>query len=202
MYSIHIRKKTPGSKFFGCPDVWESFEWPTAKDKDGDEYDLDFVCQISCAEISAHDKDGLLPKTGMLYFFYDLDDHYLRNCTVLYYDGGLNELSSFILLDEDDKPMGRLAIPIDFVVADNAEDESGTDGIEDTFLLGAPSDPEQMGHGDGVPEGWQLLLEVDSYIGDYDFNFGGDCGKLCFFITKTDLAKRDFSGVWTEMAVY
>ena len=95
MNNIYITQKRPGkhkcsgSKFFGNPDVWQGFKWVEAKDKDGDEYHLDFICQIDCAEASKHDPDGLLPKSGMLFFFYDLNDHYTRNCAVLYYDGDL-----------------------------------------------------------------------------------------------------------------
>jgi uncharacterized protein YwqG len=42
-----------------------------------------------------------------------------------------------------------------------------------------------------------MLIEMDSWVGtDVDFNFGGDCGMLCFFIDKDDLAQKDFSNTW------
>ena len=61
------------SKFLGNPDVWDDFEWPAIGDGD-DAYDLTFICQINCAEIAPYDKDNKLPHTGMLYFFYDLEN--------------------------------------------------------------------------------------------------------------------------------
>ncbi|MDR2933491.1 MAG: DUF1963 domain-containing protein [Oscillospiraceae bacterium] len=198
MNRIGIKKRQPGSKFFGNPDVWDSFVWPEVKDDDGNEYHLDFVCQIVCTEVSKHDADGLLPKTGMLYFFYDLANQYTHKCAVLYYDGDPGALTPFVLTDDEGKEVALPPVLIEFI----GDDDPYEGDLEDSFLLGAPSDPEQMGLGDSVPEDWQLLLEVDSYVGDYDFNFGGDCGMLCFFITKQDLAKKDFSEVWTDMAVY
>ena len=54
------------SKFFGAPDIYDGFEWPTIK-IDGEEYDLSFIGQLNLAEASKFDKEGLLPKTGMLH---------------------------------------------------------------------------------------------------------------------------------------
>ena len=196
MNSIHFIKKQPGSKFFGNPDVWEGFVWPEAKDKDGEEYHLNFLCQIDCAEASKHDKDGMLPKTGMLYFFYDLYDHYARNCAVLYYDGDLSELTPHFLTDDEGLELfTRQAFHVELLLSSDAD-------MEGSFLLGTPSDPEQMGRGEGLDDDEQLLLEVDSYIGSHDLNFGGDCGMLCYIIKKDDLKNKDFSKVWTEMAIY
>jgi hypothetical protein len=68
------KKKLPlGScKLLGNPDVWEGFKWPQYSE-DGEDYDLAFMCQINCADAAPFDKNGVLPKTGMLYFFYDMD---------------------------------------------------------------------------------------------------------------------------------
>jgi uncharacterized protein YwqG len=190
---IYVKKKLSGSKFFGNPDVWEDFKWPANKNDE----DFDFICQIDCAEASKHDEEGLLPKTGMLYFFFDLNDHYDGGCAVLYYDGKSSGLKPFVLVDEEENEICRPEFPIDFVITDSEMADA-----EDVFLLGEPSDPEQMGLGQAIPDDEQLLLEVDSYVAGHDFNFGGDCGMLCFLIKKADLAKKDFSKVWTEMAVY
>ena len=66
-------KLFPGSsKLFGNPDVWDGFEWPYIEEN-GEKYDLTFMCQIDCAKAEGFDESGLLPKTGILYFFYDLD---------------------------------------------------------------------------------------------------------------------------------
>ena len=44
------------------------FEWPVAKGRS-----LDFLLQIDCSVASEHDANGLLPRNGLLSFFYDLD---------------------------------------------------------------------------------------------------------------------------------
>ena len=61
------------SKLFGTPDIFEGFVWPTILVND-EEYKLTFIGQINLKEVNKYDKEGLLPKTGMLYFFYDLDE--------------------------------------------------------------------------------------------------------------------------------
>jgi uncharacterized protein YwqG len=193
MGRIYVKKKQPGSKFFGNPDVWNKFKWPKNKKR----VQLDFMCQIDCAQAAKLDEDGLLPKIGMLYFFFDLGNQHEGDCAVLYYDGKFSGLKPFALADEEDNQLGFPEYPIDFVMTDEDLADS-----EDVFLLVKPSDPEQMGRGAALPDYEQLLLEIDSYVAGHDFNFGGDCGMLCFLIKKADLAKKDFSKVWTEMAVY
>lgn len=64
--------------FGGAPDVPQDFIWPYFET---DTYDddtvkprpLSFVAQFNCAELAAYDKEGLLPKTGLLSFFYEMD---------------------------------------------------------------------------------------------------------------------------------
>lgn len=67
-----------GSKFGGQPHLPKDFQWPmfstaTYDDKQVRERPLSFLMQINLAEIVPYDRDGLLPSTGMLYFFYELD---------------------------------------------------------------------------------------------------------------------------------
>ena len=59
-----------GSKFGGCPHVPKEFLWPT--DQNG--RPLSFLAQFQCKELAAFDQSGLLPKTGLLSFFYDLEE--------------------------------------------------------------------------------------------------------------------------------
>ena len=56
------------SKFGGQPDLPASVPWPS-----NDNGALSFVAQINFAEVSKFDTDGLLPKSGMLYLFYDIN---------------------------------------------------------------------------------------------------------------------------------
>lgn len=63
----------PGaSKFGGSPDLPLDFTWPTFTSEDGQTRPLAFLVQIDCEQIFALDVDGLLPRTGRLTFFYDL----------------------------------------------------------------------------------------------------------------------------------
>ena len=69
------------SKWWGFPDLPEELDWPTVPvNDDGDEYDdpLTFICQIRCEELAPLDPEGLLPHTGMLWFFGALD-YFLGN---------------------------------------------------------------------------------------------------------------------------
>ncbi len=57
------------SKFGGAPDVPADFVWPMWNDKP-----LGFLAQINLEEVAAFDVDRLLPKSGLLSFFYDVDE--------------------------------------------------------------------------------------------------------------------------------
>lgn len=66
-----------GTRFGGQPDVPADFMWPTfiTDTYDDDEVKarpLAFLAQLNCAELTALDKEGLLPKTGVLSFFYEM----------------------------------------------------------------------------------------------------------------------------------
>lgn len=57
------------SKMGGRPDLPAGFEWP---EKDGRR--LQFLVQIRCEEAGALDATGMLPRSGYLWFFYDVDE--------------------------------------------------------------------------------------------------------------------------------
>lgn len=60
------------SKLGGKPYLPADFVWPTSQStEDGITYPLSFFCQINLAEVMAYDADHLLPKRGMLYFFFE-----------------------------------------------------------------------------------------------------------------------------------
>ena len=62
------------SKVGGKPFLPKDFIWPKFKSyDDGIERPLSFLCQINLEEIKDYDLDGLLPKKGMLYFFYECE---------------------------------------------------------------------------------------------------------------------------------
>ncbi len=68
-------KAVTGSRFGGKPALPVGFEWPRfeAENYEGETANrpLSFLCQINLAEIVAFDKDVLLPKKGLLLFFYE-----------------------------------------------------------------------------------------------------------------------------------
>lgn len=65
------------SKFGGQPALPAGFAWPRfeAANYDGETANrpLSFLCQIDLTEIAPLDRDGLLPKKGLLSFFYEME---------------------------------------------------------------------------------------------------------------------------------
>jgi len=65
------------SKFGGQPDLPAGFQWPYYRYTDNKDTEhskpLTFLLQINCGELADYDADRLLPETGMLYFFYELE---------------------------------------------------------------------------------------------------------------------------------
>ena len=173
------------SKLFGDPHVWDGFEWPYIEEN-GERYDLTFLCQINCAEVFPFDKEGLLPETGMLYFFYDLDtmpeapDE--KSAQVLWYNGELSALHEMILTDEDGNSLAFSEQRIDFDVADANEKSSH-------LLLG------DMTQSRDFIKDYLPLLRIDSLeTEDAEIRFK-DNGTLCFYIEKEKLGACDFSRV-------
>ena len=56
------------SKYGGRPDVPDDFQWP----HDNSDRPLSLLLQIDCADLAPLDREGLLPASGQLYFFYEL----------------------------------------------------------------------------------------------------------------------------------
>ena len=181
------------SKLFGTPDVYDGFEWPSIE-IDGEEYDMPFIGQINLKEASKYDKDGLLPKEGMLYFFYDLDEmpHEPSDpsaCRVLYHERD-DDLMSITYLDEDgeDASFREMAVEFECVEAGFLSDEDETH-----LLLGTPS--MDNGFWYECIDGWQMLFQLDSIeTDDICINFT-DEGFLCFYIDGEKLRNKDFSDV-------
>lgn len=64
------------SKIGGIPHLPVGFEWPYYESEsfDGEfaNRPLSFIAQFNLAKIADHDTDDMLPKSGFLYFFYDI----------------------------------------------------------------------------------------------------------------------------------
>jgi uncharacterized protein YwqG len=56
------------SKIGGMPDITQNFEWPQWKRQP-----LAFICQVNLSELDKMECAKMLPREGMLYFFYDAD---------------------------------------------------------------------------------------------------------------------------------
>ena len=173
------------SKLFGNPDVWDGFKWPYIEEN-GEKYDLTFMCQIDCTKAEGFDESGLLPKKGILYFFYDLDtmpevpDE--KSSRVLWYNGELSVLHEMILTDENGNSLAFSEQRIDFDVADADEKSSH-------LLLG------EMTQSCDFIKGCLPLLRIGSFeTEDAEIRFQNN-GALCFYIEKEKLGACDFSEV-------
>ena len=82
------------SKYGGRPDVPADFQWP----HDNSGRPLSLLLQIDCADLAPLDREGLLPTSGHLYFFYELSqmdwDGTENDVRVLYNDLPSSQLHS------------------------------------------------------------------------------------------------------------
>lgn len=197
MSSIRLKTKyidkkldTGTSKLFGTPDIFEGFVWPTILVND-EEYKLTFIGQINLKEVNKYDKEGLLPKTGMLYFFYDLDEmpfdpNDLNACKVIYHESDIN-LKPITNFDEN---CLFKEIALKFKKVKNGFLSKNE---ETHLLLGTPSLEFELFS--EFEDEWQMLFQLDSIENDeFCINFSGD-GMLYFYIEKEKLKNRDFSNV-------
>ena len=177
------KKKLPlgASKFLGNPDVWDGFEWPQFTEN-GESYDLTFMGQINCAEAAPFDQGNVLPKTGMLYFFYDMDEmpqeSFDKNAArVIHHDGDLSSLREMLRCDHEGHDMSFRELKIQF-------HEAGVERERLRARLGAT-----------VPQGWQPLFQVFSFETDKVSIKFTDERTLCFFVDKPKLERGDFSDI-------
>lgn len=112
------------TKVGGAPDIPTGFEFPRVKaseypedmDEAQDTY-LRFIAQYNCTELSKLDKEGLLPKAGLISIFFDLlnmpngyEPSHQRGVKVFYFPdierlhrATPDELPNIQLVDEDDE---------------------------------------------------------------------------------------------------
>ncbi len=180
------------SKLFGDPDVFPGFDWPEYLDDDGESYCMDFICQINCRDVAHLDKNGLLPKTGILYFFYPLENtpFYLRggDAPCYYYSGNEAELHQLVLRFDDGEGFGSKEQRLEFSVMNDKKE------FPDHHLLGEPSMPPFDGDKLGL-ENKILLFELYSCrTEDRTLQFWDD-GTLQFYIDPEKLKSGDLSDV-------
>lgn len=91
------------SKFGGRPDLPIDFHWPEWKGMS-----LSFIAQINLAEVGKYDTENYLPKSGIMYFFYDAADQ-----TVWGFDPDDKDSSRIVFADMKEEDLKRWDFPED-----------------------------------------------------------------------------------------
>lgn len=192
MGGIVVRQKRGGavrlgtSKLFGSPDVPAGFEWPAIIDA-ANCYDLDFLCQLNCAELADYDKQKLLPHSGMLYFFYDFAKS----------SGDINDKNSARVVYSNDKKLDELMMV----------DSEGRDCALCTpkaLSFSRPTSSKEKPNiliplANDVEEGYTALFCISSFRIESGFLHFSDIGKLWFLIETEKLKQKDFSDIRTKI---
>lgn len=194
MGAIVIRQKRNGavplgvSKLFGSPDVPNAFEWPAVIDS-ANCYDLDFICQINCSELALHDKRGVLPSKGMLYFFYDIakssgDVGDKNSARVVYTcDTQLDEL---MMVDGEGRDCA--ICPPKALSFSHAASKAE----KPTMLLPLSTD---------VEEGYTAIFCISSFRVENAALRFTNVGRLYFLVKTESLERYDFSDVRTKIVL-
>ena len=180
------------SYFWDAPQLPSEDLYPMTTDEDGNEYPMQFICQINCEQLPDND---WLPKKGMLYFFgeidyflgYDVKQPYGLGkwpeyaAKVVYTDVTPDKLKHVNFFQEDDMIPPHAITFSEGVVRDM--------GFR---LLGKPYE-EEVDNEFGV--GWVQLLQLDTDANDYfDLNFY-DTGLLYLMIKMEQLQECKFSRI-------
>jgi uncharacterized protein YwqG len=204
-----------GTRAGGLPDMPDGVEWPTT----GHTRDpMPFILQVNLAEATAFDVEGVLPKAGLLsFFFYTVDEDSGEEGLVLYFPEltGLKKQSWPEGLPEEtryrDVPLvprpewtllSRYSLDLDdtepyFNLLMRVERAQGIDSRRgDGFqLLG---NPQFVQSGDLRGDGRLLLLISPDYSGEGDRCTGmawGDGGSVYFIMKASDLKAAAFDRI-------
>lgn len=103
------------SKIGGKPWLPTGFTWPVFMDEDDEIVrPLTFLCQINLADVKKYDTEGLLPDSGMLYFFYECEssrwgfDSKDNGCARVFY---FEDTEHFIAMDLPNEISNENAVP-------------------------------------------------------------------------------------------
>lgn len=180
------------SYFWDAPQLPPSLTYPMVETDDDESYPYTFIAQINCAEASKFDDKKLLPQTGFLYFFADIDYFLGFSDDTVHEDGIWNNGLSVLYAD----------VPVESLVRTNAFDEEDTivphkikftavkyAHAEGNKLLGVPYIEDVL---QSFSEEWTLLFQLCS-DSNAEFNLDFDGGSLFFMIEKEALINCDFS---------
>ncbi|WP_157947610.1 YwqG family protein [Abditibacterium utsteinense] len=212
------------SKFGGAPDVPLHFLWPTWNEKP-----LGFLAQINLEEVAPFDVEELLPKSGLLSFFYEMEEplwgeaEQKEGWRVFFFEHdelqrqnstALNELFSLhsSLIKFEIAP----SLPNDSslfkqISLEEEEDEQMEKFDEEISLS---KSHQMLGHAHSIQnepaveaEEWSISKTpamdwILLFQVDSDDELGamwGDVGTIYFLISKQDLAARRFEATWHIM---
>ncbi len=189
------------SHWWGAPDLPPDIPYPyvmVGNDKEQYPEPLTFICQIRCKDIASFDTEGILPHTGMLYFFAPLDyflgeldsplDYHVPPHVI--WSPYTERLKPYDLHWEDtNESVFRSAEKMMFSTAENCM----SDGI---VMLGTPYQEEvrQM-HDSDV-----CLLQIDE-----DDRWGlrfYDCGMYYIFMRPEDVKSGRWDKATSELFYY
>lgn len=133
------------SKLGGKPYLPKDFSWPRFLDED-DERPLSFLCQINLSDVKQYDQDGLLPRNGLLHFFYD--------CAAFRWG-----------FDPEDKGCARVFY---FENTDGFAPMAWPEGIEEDYIV--PEMPVRFSNRKSYPrfEELEIYSNMDCDFEDYD----------------------------------
>lgn len=195
------------SKWWGCPDLPKGVPYPCYEpipdymaddehiadyDEDESEDTLTFICQINLQDIAPYDVEGLLPHTGMLYFFAQLDyfmgdldapsqglGFWQKGAFRVIYSPKTTALHTHRTLWADGTPAYRPARAITFSRTDDHD--------YGHRLLGMPYYEEVSAEAPGMLSLLQIDEDDTLPLRLYDL------GTLNFLITPTQLKSTDFT---------
>jgi len=180
------------SKWWGSPDLPPDAEYPMMKvTMDGEEceYPLTFICQVDCEDIGPLDKEGLLPREGMLYFFAAIDDfngyespehfplgRWPAKAVRVKYAKSINmeTFNSCMLVDEEDNDLAEEALKMTFAEGKGALSLLGGDCPEEGCISLLHLDTDDVA-GLRFPDGTGfdiLIKESDLRFGNWKKAFG------------------------------
>ena len=203
---IHNNKVADNERFgesiwWGSPDLHADMEYPQYVDGEGESWEMQFICQINLADLSAY--DTALPKEGLLLFFAHID-YFLgyddpevpgegvwdacETKVVYVAPDQFENLQQRILVDDNDEPV---CIPCREMTFEYAEEDASDCHNK---LFGRP-DFMPWEDWEEPCEGWKVLLQVDSdEADDFCLRFM-DEGVMYFLINPDDLSNARFENV-------
>ena len=164
---------------------------------------LTFICQIRMEDVAPFDKEGLLPRKGMLYFFAAID-YFLGDSSPIEIPlhGPVGDMVRVIYVDDvpdDVQPYDLHWEDTGESIFRPAEEITFYEGVETSDTHALLSIPYQDEVSDSYPRHIALLqVEEDDRWGLHFF----DCGSLYLLIRPEDLKARRFDNLQCEVFTY